>query len=377
MTTTTAIDLSKLPAPSIVEMVDYEVILAEMLSDLRARDPQFDALVESDPAYKILQVAAYREVLLRQRVNDAAKACMLAYATGANLDNLSALYGVERLSGETDTELRLRTQLSLESLSVAGPSGAYKYHALTAVYAWTDADGLRWEQRAKDVSIERGNPGQVVATVLAAVPVCLDDPDAEYPNFYNGSCWGVKIRYAGGYSDGATAMAVSALVADIPDGTVIGFPGGGQFTLDADASAGDFEITGELVGAVADGEEAGLVQVINTALSAETVRPLCDTVKVRSAVIVEYSVNAELTLSYGPDASLVLQEAISRIIAYIAARHRVGYDVPLSGIITALSPEGVQSVALSSPDFTTVVDSAHAAWCRPENVIITVAGRND
>ncbi len=72
------------------------MILAEMLEDLKKRDPLFTALTESDPGYKILEVAAYRELLIRARINDAAKAVMLAYAGSENLDNLAALFGVTR-----------------------------------------------------------------------------------------------------------------------------------------------------------------------------------------------------------------------------------------------------------------------------------------
>jgi phage-related baseplate assembly protein len=75
----TAVDLSQLPAPAVVEAISFEQIFAEMLADLRVRDDTFTALTESDPSYKVLQVAAYREMLLRQRVNDGAKAVMLPY----------------------------------------------------------------------------------------------------------------------------------------------------------------------------------------------------------------------------------------------------------------------------------------------------------
>jgi phage-related baseplate assembly protein len=102
--TFTAVDLSQVPSPAVVEQLDFETILQAMLSDLISRDPTFNALVESDPAYKILEVAAYREVIIRQRVNDAAHAVMLAYAIGPDLDQLGANYGVQRLlnSGPTD-----------------------------------------------------------------------------------------------------------------------------------------------------------------------------------------------------------------------------------------------------------------------------------
>ena len=91
--TFTAVDLSRLPAPTIVENLDFDTIYGQMLDALQA----FDATVESEPAIKLLDVAAYREMLLRARVNDAACAVMPAYAIGAGLDNLAALMRVVRL----------------------------------------------------------------------------------------------------------------------------------------------------------------------------------------------------------------------------------------------------------------------------------------
>lgn len=164
----TAVDLSRLPVPDIIEQLDYETLLADALAQLRALDPTFDALVESDPAYKILQVAVYRELLLRQDFNERLKGTMLAYATGAALDHLGALMGVQRLvldpgdpgngipeTLESDTDFRRRIQLAPEGFSVAGPEGAYVYHALAA-----HPDVL-------DASATSPSPGEVVVTVLS------------------------------------------------------------------------------------------------------------------------------------------------------------------------------------------------------------------
>lgn len=168
--TFTAVDLSQLPAPDVVEPLDFEAIFAEMLADLQARFPEFSALVQSDPAFKILQVAAYRELLVRQRVNDAAHAVMLPYARGADLDNLAALFNVVRLvvdpgdpdaippvppTLESDADFRRRVTLSLEGFSTAGPVGAYIFHALSA-----DGD-------VKDVSVVSPAPGDVLVTILS------------------------------------------------------------------------------------------------------------------------------------------------------------------------------------------------------------------
>lgn len=165
------IDLTLIAAPDVVEALDFETIFNAMLADLQARDATFTALVESDPAYKVIEVCAYRELLIRQRVNDASRAVMLAYAGGTDLDHLAALMGVERLvvdpgdpdavppvaaTYETDARLRSRVQLSIEGMSVAGSRGAYEYHALSA-----DADVL-------DVDVSSPAAGQVLVTVLSA-----------------------------------------------------------------------------------------------------------------------------------------------------------------------------------------------------------------
>jgi phage-related baseplate assembly protein len=166
----TAVDLSQLPFPDAVETLTFETVLAEMIADLQTRDPSFTAIVESDPAYKVIEVAAFRELLVRQRVNEAIKALCLAYAVGADLDQIGARFNVERLildegdpdavppvdpTYESDDDFRRRIQLAPEGFSCAGPSGAYKFHALGA-----DADVL-------DVSVQSPQAGDVLITVLS------------------------------------------------------------------------------------------------------------------------------------------------------------------------------------------------------------------
>lgn len=168
-TSSNVIDLSRLPAPTIVEQLTFEQILAELITTLRPLLPGFDALVESDPVMKLLQVVAYRELLLRQGFNDAARQLMLAYATGPNLDQLAALVGVVRLNDDEDDDaLRQRAVLGPEGFSVAGPELAYVFHAKSA------------DARVLDASAISPAPGEVRVTVLAregdgAAPAALLD----------------------------------------------------------------------------------------------------------------------------------------------------------------------------------------------------------
>lgn len=176
----TTVNLSQLPAPNVVEALDFETILTAMVADLQARDPAFSALVESDPAYKILEVAAYREVLLRQRVNDAAHGVMLAFAGGSDLDQIGANYSVQRLvldpgdptavppvapTYESDADFRSRIQLSPEGYTTAGSEGSYVFHGLGA-----DAD-------VKDIQAVSPTPGQVTVYVLSRIGNGAASPD--------------------------------------------------------------------------------------------------------------------------------------------------------------------------------------------------------
>ncbi|WP_233971681.1 baseplate assembly protein [Pectobacterium versatile] len=171
------IDLSLLPAPDVVEALDYETLYAERRAMFIALFPveQRDAItrtlmLESEPLTKVLQLSVYHELLLRQRVNEAASANMLAYAAGSDLDQLAANVNVQRLVitaedteaippveavMESDADLRTRAQQAFEGLSVAGPTAAYEFHARSA-------DG-----RVADASAVSPSPAAVTVTVLS------------------------------------------------------------------------------------------------------------------------------------------------------------------------------------------------------------------
>lgn len=171
------IDLSLLPAPNVVEQLDFEQILSERKATLISLYPveeQADIavrlLLESDPLTKLLQENAYRELILRQRINDATRAVMLAFATGADLDQIGAGLDVQRLLispadpeatppvpavYEADSRFRQRIQLSLEGFTTAGSIGAYTFHSLSA------------SALVKDVDISSTTPGTVTVTLLS------------------------------------------------------------------------------------------------------------------------------------------------------------------------------------------------------------------
>nr|DAV00616.1 MAG TPA: baseplate assembly protein [Caudoviricetes sp.] len=171
------VDLSKLDAPKVLEDLDFESLLADRKAEFIALFPQDERAfwqarlsLESEPIAKLLQEVVYLQLMERNRINNAAKATMLAYASGSDLDVIAANYNVKRQVIqeannnvtpkipeilEDDTSLRLRTQLAFEGLSVAGPRSAYIFHALSA------------HPDVADVSVVSPQPANVTVTILS------------------------------------------------------------------------------------------------------------------------------------------------------------------------------------------------------------------
>lgn len=166
------VDLSSLPAPSVLESLDFEAVYEEGLGVFRSyMGENWSAALESDPVTKVLEVGAYIKVGNRARVNDAGKALLLAHAIRGDLDHLGANVNLQRLViqaedllavppvpevREEDDPFRERIQLAYEGLTTAGPRNSYILHA-------RNASGL-----VADATAESPAPCYVTVTVLSS-----------------------------------------------------------------------------------------------------------------------------------------------------------------------------------------------------------------
>lgn len=150
------IDFSRLAPPDVVETVDFELILQDLKNALLQRNPLLLQAVqlEQSPTSIILEVEAFAETLVRERINAAARAVMLPSSLGKDLDNLAGLYNVARLQGELDPAFRARIQLAPEAFTTCGSTGAYVYHAKTA------------DPTILDATATQVSPGRVRVTVM-------------------------------------------------------------------------------------------------------------------------------------------------------------------------------------------------------------------
>ncbi len=300
------IDISQIPPPAIVEMPEFKVLFQQRLAELQYLDPTFNALVESDPAVKLLEILVYREMINVARFNAGVWAVLLAYAKEADLDQLGANYDVYRKvivpaddttippTGavmESDDEYRRRIRLSWYARNTAGALEAYEFYALSVndipdiVEDASDAVAYGPQEWPESVS-----PGEVHVYVLSR--------------------------------DG--------------DGT----------------------------------PSADLMQAVYDALSPDDVRPLTDYVSVLAPTIVPYEVTATLYIADGPDADVVVEAATNAMQRYADSVHAIGKLVSISGIYRALKQPGVDDVELESPTANIDIARDEASYCTGINLTV-------
>jgi len=322
------VDISKLPIPNIIESLDFESIKAEILADYESRYPNAQIELASEPVVKLIETFAYRELLVRQRVNDGANAVLLAKATGAQLDYLGNRFNVKRQLltpsnanvtpvitdvYETDERFRKRIQLSLEGFSTAGPVGAYVYHALAA------------SAFVKDVTI--------------------DAPEFSY------------------------AEIEPTLLAQLPENVVVL-----QCTYNAGLAnpmPGDVAVT--TLSTQGNGKDKTLASTVITALSDDDIRPLTDHVCNREVEIIEYELNATLFCFKGTNGQTIQAASLQAVKGYMKQHHKLGLAVTQSALYSALHQPGVERVVLHSPSADIMVENHQAAYCISDQVSIKEA----
>jgi phage-related baseplate assembly protein len=140
---------------NIFEKVEYDSIFQRIKTEFLQRSPEFTALLESDPAIKLLEIAAYQEMLMRFRIQEAIKSNLLTYAAGQDLDNLAEFYSVQRAANESDEAFRNKIKARIQAWSPAGSRDHYKFHTLQA------------DSRVKDARADSPAPGLVRIAVLS------------------------------------------------------------------------------------------------------------------------------------------------------------------------------------------------------------------
>jgi phage-related baseplate assembly protein len=162
---------------AVVKVPDIELILSERMAAFVALWRQYDppmaadydvARLEFDPAKIIQEQGTAAHVNVLSRVNQAARAVTLAFATGTDLDGVASRYpgGVPRVASEIytstdsiidrmvkDGRYRNRIWLAPNALASAGTAESYEFFGLTALPGARDVSATALRKPDEVVSI--------------------------------------------------------------------------------------------------------------------------------------------------------------------------------------------------------------------------------
>lgn len=313
-------DLAALGDVPQVVPVDFEAIKAGRDEFLIAAFAKFGitydvSKLETDP-----MVVAYsegggnQEILFRQRVNEAIRGLSLATAIGGDLDHIGGTYaGISRLVYENaeddqpansqwdaslgqwveaDDIFRARIILAFEAFSTAGPEGAYIFHAL-------ELDGVR---DLSDVVVYSEEDAAVYTAGL-------------YADAYS---MGKRATPFAGRATGNPVLAPEILIVALP-------------TIAYGAS------------------NQPLLNRVFTAVTSEDVRPIGDNVRIEPAAVTTYNIAVTLRYAPGADATALADAAKARLVAYAAARRRIGLSVQKDVIGGRAAIDDNVTVTVTSP----------------------------
>ncbi len=121
--------------------------------------------------------------------------------------------------------------------------------------------------------------------------------------------------------------------------------------------------------------DGGVLTLVESFCSDEKVRPLTDTVRAKTPVKVDYTIEARITIYRDQDARSVKDAANSAIQNWVASRAAtLGRDIVPSQIISALSVSGVYQVELVTPALRVVAENE---WANCTAITLNMSGVSD
>ncbi|MBE3022940.1 baseplate assembly protein [Campylobacter sp. 7477a] len=341
------LDLKNLPYPNVIERLNYDEILNSVKSLFKEylTDDEI-SLLESDNYSALLETLAYRELLLRARINQSVKSMLLPFATGSDLDNVVAIYGIERLKGEKPTasvKFALSTALDYDVYIPAGLVLASKDGD-----AATLKDSLVIKAGGKEITgvsiLDSYVKSSVIKCELIQTPLPFVLAAKQESEFTGGaereSDDRLRERAVLSLERFSTAGSAKAYIyqamsanAKVEEVSVLN---GGAGIVNVYLKTTDMS------------EETR--QSVAEYLNGEKVRPLTDNVVVENAKIIDVIIKAELELT-----DTFLQDEIDKAVKQTANTLKIGEDLNLSYIYSMLHKSGVYRVNLASPAADTKV----------------------
>ncbi|EOW9487950.1 baseplate J/gp47 family protein [Vibrio cholerae] len=351
------INLSQLPPLDVIKQVDHESLLKETVKRAGLLNP-----APSDPGYRVTAENTYREVMVRRDANDQSLGLVLAHAKGAALDHIGVTYyrtpdgrPVSRLT-KTLTEVKDTMSYPMTvSGQISVQSGRYAAVIVgdpTLGVEVSDMESAGWVvespfgDRAECYSyVKQGehfmlrferlgwpdDVSQIATLTLIKTETTVFGKELEEDDDYRQRLHESPGGYSSAGPDDAYKFHAKSAHPDVKDVAV--------------TSPAPVEVVLYVLTKTGNGTPSrGLCDLVRA--YCEPFRPLTDKLSVEPATVIEFSVNAELTIKPGPSADEVVKAAKQRLSEYLASENRFGGELDVSGIHWALKVEGVSKVRL-------------------------------
>jgi phage-related baseplate assembly protein len=322
----------------------------------------------------LVNIAAYREILVREAIQDAAKLNLVRYSRAPVLDYLGENIGVGRLAASRAGTVLRFTFNPVPTVSALLPAGTLvegggvSFATTSSVTVSPGAASIDIEALCVDAGAV-GNgfvAGQIknLASAVSGLSVAT----------------AVNVTTSAGGSEAEDDEHFRERIVLAPGQfSTAGSVGSYKFhALSADPAVTDVAVLSPVPGSVvlyplvSTGlPSAATKATVLAACSSDRVRPLTDTVSVADPVQVGYTINAQLTCYLSADAAAARDAAAAGANAFVArVRAGLGRDVVRTQLISELHVYGVYSVALIQPAADLVVDAGQWAVCTAVNVTV-------
>lgn len=342
--------------PSFIERDGAQIIaeMTDLYQQITGR-----ALQPAQAERLLINAFAYRELLLRQQIQNAALQTLVSFASAPALDYLGELVGVTRLAASAASCVIQFTLISGHG-GVVIPEG-------TRV---ATTDGKVIFAVAESVDVDAG-------VLTANVQAFASSPGASGNSYAPGAVSDIldplpfitaaaNTDTTSGGADTETDDILRERIKLAPERfSTAGSVGAYQFhAKSASPAILDVAVTSPTPGTVnvyplAEGglpTSTAILNLVSAACNAENVRPLTDTVVVLSPTGVNYTLHVHLTCYSNANTIAVTEQVEANLASYAATRSKqIGLDIVRTQIIAQCMVEGVYNVAVIHPAADVVI----------------------
>lgn len=354
--------------------LDGEQIVSELIQIYEGITGR--VLQPAQPERLLINAFAYRELVLRQQIQNAALQTLVSFASAPALDYLGELVGVQRLAASA-ASCTLRFTLIAGHGGVVIPAGTrVASQDGKVIFRTSESKDVNAGVNTADVLAFADNVGAVGNAYAAAEIIEILDPQ---PFIVSAS----NLSATSGGADAETDDELRARIKIAPEQfSTAGSVGAYQFhAKSASPAILDVAVVSATPGTVqiyplAEGglpTSSAILNLVAAACNAEKVRPLTDTVTVLTPTSVTYTIDVDVECYNNANVDAVQDAIEAALQTYTTERARqIGKDITISQIIGLCMVEGVYDVTVVLPAADVVVSATQVpVLSAPISVTIT------